>query len=1072
MTPLLRPLLLGLLLSACVGPAPELADATLSLGNLGSPYSAQVAASGGEGALEFDVAGTGVPPGLTLSSSGMLSGTPTAAGAFSFTAVATDAADRSGRGRITVEILATAPPRIVTQHVPSAAVGRVYSVNLSAEGGTQPFAWTATGLPAGLALSSSGTVSGTAGAAGTSSLQVSLVDARGQTAQATVSLQVIPALSITTPSLADAYTDTATAQTLVASGGTLPYSWSLTAGSVPPGLAFSASGTLSGNASSPGSSALTFTVTDADGNSASSTLSLSILAPPRIVTASLTAGLMGAGYTQGLSAEGGRAPLVLSMSGALPPGLTWTGSTLTGTPTAVGSWSPTFSVEDANGRTGSQSLSLTVYDSLAITTATLPTGYASSAYSVQLAAIGGGGPYVYGLIAGSLPAGISLSSAGLISGTTASTGDFPVTVQVTDSAGQTATRSLVLRLVAPVLITTDSLPDAYRGSDYPYSLSANGGEGTLQWTLTSGHLASGMQLSFSGALSGTVDGAASTSNFTLRATDANGRFDEQALTLNVYAPPVITSATLASGTAGVSYSQTVGAWEGKAPLSFSLAAGALPGGLTLTSSSGAVSGTPNAAGSFGFTVQVTDANGRTAAQAFTVEIVGGTGTPAIFKAASWNIEWFGDSSKTPEDSVQLANATRVISESGIDAWGLVEMVSTTQFNTLLGDLPGYAGFLANHASVTSGSAYYTASEQKLGFLYDTSKVQVNGASLILTAHDGDFAGRPPLRVDTTVTVDGHSVDIVFIMVHLKAFADVSSRTKREIAAGHLKSYLDTNLGTREVIVMGDWNDDVDESIVCDGTCMATPFANFVGDATDYRFLTSVISEAGGTSTVSYTDMIDHHLATNELVALHVSSSQVVRPDQWASPIADYGSTTSDHYPVLSRFDLSGSGGGGEDADAELILNEVLFDEPGTSYAAEFVEIRNVGSTPADLTGWSLADVYGTNGALGGATRHLFTGTLAPGATLVVYGGAAGMSGAPSNAVAASSGQLSLHPIDELRLISPSSVIVDSLSFSTTWGDGISANRSTDGDGASGWVSHTSLGALLSSPGTRVNGSAW
>ncbi|MDQ3262865.1 MAG: putative Ig domain-containing protein [Myxococcota bacterium] len=907
MPTLLRLLLLGVLASACVerpGPPPEVAEATLALGNRHSPYSAQVVATGGEGTLEFDVAGLGMPPGLTLSGSGLLSGTPTAAGTFSFTAVATDEAEQSGRGTITVEILASAPPRIVTQQTPHAAVGRAYSADLAAEGGTQPFSWTATSLPAGLALSSSGAVSGTANAAGTFPLQVSLVDARGQTAQATVSLQVNPALTITTQTLADAYTDTATLQTLVAQGGAAPY-----------------------------------------------------------------------GYT---------------------------------------------------------------------------------------------------LDAGSLPAGISLSSSGLLGGTAASTGDFSFTVRVTDSAAQTATRPLVLKIRAPVAITTASLPDAYQGAGYSHSLAATGGEGTLQWSISSGALPSGIQLASSGALSGTVGGTATTSTVTLRATDANGRFADRSLTLNVYALPVITTSSLAGGTTGVAYSRTVATSGGKAPLSFSVSAGALPGGLTLTASSGAVSGTPNAVGSFGFTVLVTDSNASTASQAFTVEVVSGTGTSAPFAAASWNIEWFGSTGLGPTDeALQLQNASRVISESDIDAWGLVEIVSTSQFQALLGNLTGYAGFLANDVSVTNGSSYYSAAEQKLGFIYDTSKVQVNGASLILTANDSDFAGRPPLRVDTTVTVDGHSVDITFIMLHLKAFADATSRAKREVAAGHLKTYLDTNLSTQEVIVMGDWNDDVDESIVWDSATssyMATPFANFVGDATDYRYLTGVLSSSGGTSTVGYNDMIDHHLATNELVALHVPSSLVIRPDLWATPITNYGATTSDHFPVLSRFDLTGSGGGG--GNAELILNEVLFDEPGTNFAAEFVEIRNVGTTQANLAGWSLADVYGSGGALGGATRHVFTGTLAPGATVVVYGGAAGMSGAPTNSVAASSGQLSLHPLDEIRLVSPSGVIEDSLYFSTTFGDGISANRSTDGDGGAGWVAHTSLNAQLSSPGTRVDGSAW
>ena len=112
----------------------------------------------------------------------------------------------------------------------------------------------------------------------------------------------------------------------------------------------------------------------------------------------------------------------------------------------------------------------------------------------------------------------------------------------------------------------------------------------------------------------------------------------------------------------------------------------------------------------------------------------------------------------------------------------------------------------------------------------------------------------------------------------------------------LKSYLDTNLPTQNVMVLGDWNDDVDTSIYVTNP---SPFQNLVSDPTRYKFLTQSLSEAGVRSTVSNTQFIDHQLVTNELVPYHVAAStEVLRP-----LITSYKSTTSDHYPIFSRFDF-------------------------------------------------------------------------------------------------------------------------------------------------------------------------
>jgi endonuclease/exonuclease/phosphatase family metal-dependent hydrolase len=290
---------------------------------------------------------------------------------------------------------------------------------------------------------------------------------------------------------------------------------------------------------------------------------------------------------------------------------------------------------------------------------------------------------------------------------------------------------------------------------------------------------------------------------------------------------------------------------------------------------------------------------------------GGTdaGTSVPFSAANWNIEWFGETTQGPSDeALQLSNAQYVISSAGMDFWALQEVVSPAAFDALKQQLPGYDGFLASDASrVSAGSSYYTVDEQKLAVLFRSDVVSVRRAEVILTAYNYDFASRPPLRVDLSVTRNGTRVDLVAILLHLKAFSASADYSRRLSAAAALKSYLDTYLPNTPVLVLGDWNDDVDVSISYDSTAGAyrdTPFQNFLDASPTYSFLTRPLSLAGVRSTVSGSQFIDHQLATRPLApALLGDSPQVLRP-----AVPSYGTTTSDHYPVLSRFELGRVGG--------------------------------------------------------------------------------------------------------------------------------------------------------------------
>ena len=285
----------------------------------------------------------------------------------------------------------------------------------------------------------------------------------------------------------------------------------------------------------------------------------------------------------------------------------------------------------------------------AVTTASLPGGTVNAAYSATLAASGGRPPYSWFIASGALPAGLTLaSSTGTISGTPTVTGTSNFTVEVSDAQVQTATKALSVTIssVSSPTVTTTSLPTGTVDASYNAALAASGGVTPYSWSITLGSLPAGLTLTSStGAISGTPT-TAGTSNFTVRLTDANSQTASKALgiTINPANTPTITTASLPSGTVNVSYSTTLAASGGVTPYSWSITVGSLPAGLTLTSSTGVISGTPTTAGTSNFTVQVTDANSQTASKALSITINPALGGGTIALVQSNAVQGSGVSS--------------------------------------------------------------------------------------------------------------------------------------------------------------------------------------------------------------------------------------------------------------------------------------------------------------------------------------------------------------------------------------------------------------------------------------------
>ncbi len=423
----------------------------------------------------------------------------------------------------------------------------------------------------------------------------------------------LPALTIAASSLPAGQVNTAYSAALRASGGVSPYTWNIASGSLPSGLTISPTGTVSGTPTASGTSRFTLRVADAETTpqSATATLILTILSPLSSTTTALPDGFANQAYSATLTATGGLAPYGWTVvSGSLPAGLSLSAAgAITGMPSSGGVSSFTLRVADAETmpQSATAALIITILSPLSSTTTALPDGFANQAYSATLTATGGVAPYGWTVVSGSLPAGLSLSAAGAITGMPTLVGTSAFTLQVTDSAAapQTATAQSSIRISLPLSVTP-GLTSGIVNVPYSGQLAASGGVAPYSWSLVSGDLPSGLSLNAAGAITGTPT-SPGTSNFTVKASDAESPAQQSTaqLSITIVAGLTITTNSLAVGTANVVYVDDLTAIAGIKPYTWSLASGALPPGLSL-SAAGVISGVPAGSGTFTFTLQVMD----------------------------------------------------------------------------------------------------------------------------------------------------------------------------------------------------------------------------------------------------------------------------------------------------------------------------------------------------------------------------------------------------------------------------------------------------------------------------------
>ncbi|PVM94036.1 putative Ig domain-containing protein, partial [Caulobacter endophyticus] len=350
-----------------------------------------VAATGGTAPVTFAVTTGALPTGLSLNASiGVISGTATAAGAYSFKITATDANGLTDAKTYSGSI--SAGVAITTTSLPTPLLGQAYSHTVVTSGGTAPvtFAVTTGALPTGLSLNASnGVISGKATAAGAYNFAVTAADANGLTDAETYSGTISAGVVITTASLPTPVLGQDYSQTVSTTGGTAPVTFAVTTGALPTGLTLNAStGAISGTATAAGAYSFAVTAADADGLTDAETYSGTISAAVAITTTSLPTPVLGQAYSQTVATSDGTAPVTFAVNtGSLPTGLTLNASTgvLSGTATAAGAYSFAITATDANSLTDAKTYSGTISAGVVITTTSLPAPVLGQAYSQTIA---------------------------------------------------------------------------------------------------------------------------------------------------------------------------------------------------------------------------------------------------------------------------------------------------------------------------------------------------------------------------------------------------------------------------------------------------------------------------------------------------------------------------------------------------------------------------------------------------------------------------------------------------------------------------------------------------------------
>ncbi len=298
-----------------------------------------------------------------------------------------------------------------------------------------------------------------------------------------------------------------------------------------------------------------------------------------------------------------------------------------------------------------------------------------------------------------------------------------------------------------------------------------------------------------------------------------------------------------------------------------------------------------------------------------------------FDVTCYNLEFFGTDARDAggnefgptDDALQVGNVTTVMQTLNSDIFGVEEVSDDDAFNQLVANLLGYDKILSPRWSYSFQAPDPNFPPQKVGFIYNTSTVQIlssrvmfaklydniQAGTITLPSYPGGTSssfwssGRLPFMITINATVNGITKKIIMIDVHAKSGSAQVDYDRRKYDVQVLHDSLVANYPNDNIILLGDYNDDVDASI---NVGAASSYKPFVDDAANFNVLTYALSQAGAYSFPNSNSFLDHIITSNELTNLYVNSSIAVEDAR--NYVSNYMNSTSDHLPVSARFQFT------------------------------------------------------------------------------------------------------------------------------------------------------------------------
>jgi uncharacterized delta-60 repeat protein len=592
------------------------------------PFSYQI----GTNQTTATFAATPLPAGLTVNATtGVIEGTPTQTGVFNLTISATNV---TGSDSETLQLTVQPPAPIITSA--ASASGRVnvpftYTITAS----NSPTDFLAFNLPPGVTRSGA-VLSGTPTTAGFYSTNIVALNATGQNSRV-LTIQIAPPLN------APVFTGSSTPSVIAGAAfnftpnfgsGITNYTLvnlpSGAASVLPSGLTLNATtGAITGTTTQLGTFSVAVRATNADGATTqvlTFTVNPAPSAPAFTSSSSVTA-TVGTPFSFTLTTN----PAATNFAAlGLPSGLSLTGATISGTPTAPGISSVALSASNANGASGA-TLLITVNSAAnapVITSAPIANGRVNTAFNFALTATNA--PTAFTVVTGTLPAGLTLDGAtGAITGTPSAAGQSSVWVAASNpGSGRGPAAELVFiieRALNVPVITSNGTAAAQVGRAFQYQITAT----NTPTSFAASPLPDGLSLLAGGIISGIPSAETSQPiEIILSATNSDGTSAPKLLSLTIAAAPAtprITSSLFAGGRAGTAFTYQATA----TPTATSFSIDSLPTGLEFNSTTGLINGTPTVSGTFTAQIRAANADGLGRAETLTFTFAAPLTAPVI-----------------------------------------------------------------------------------------------------------------------------------------------------------------------------------------------------------------------------------------------------------------------------------------------------------------------------------------------------------------------------------------------------------------------------------------------------------